>query len=144
MVAGAAGARRCPGSAGYRAAGGPDTPAYAALARVADPARRPPAYIEVAQLETFRDEDLAYALRLGQILHRRHEDQTMQAHCHTLVVNACILSTTWYLHNAVDADRAAGHEIGDATIAHLTPARSRAMLETCGSAGEGCTFPVIE
>ncbi len=45
-----------------------------------------------------------YAHR-GQILHRRHEDQTMQAHCHTLVVNACILSTTWYLHDAVDADR---------------------------------------
>jgi hypothetical protein len=27
------------------------TPAYAALAGVADPARRPPAYIEVAQLD---------------------------------------------------------------------------------------------
>jgi acetyl esterase/lipase len=50
----------------HRAAGGPDTPAYAALAGVADPARRPPAYIEVAQLDMFRDEDLAYALRLGQ------------------------------------------------------------------------------
>jgi acetyl esterase/lipase len=49
-----------------RAAGGPDTPAYAALAGVADPARRPPAYIEVAQLDMFRDEDLAYALRPGQ------------------------------------------------------------------------------
>jgi Tn3 transposase DDE domain-containing protein len=69
---------------------------------------------------------IVYAHR-GQILHRRHEDQTMQAHCHTLVVNACILSTTWYLHDAVDADRAAGHEIGDATIAHLTPARFEAI-----------------
>jgi Tn3 transposase DDE domain len=67
-----------------------------------------------------------YAHR-GQILHRRHEDQTLQAHCHTLVINACILSTTWYLHDAVDADRAAGHEIGDATIAHLTPARFEAI-----------------
>ena len=37
-----------------RAAGGPDTPAYAALAGVADPARRPPAYIEVAQLDMLR------------------------------------------------------------------------------------------
>ena len=67
MVAGAAGARRCPGSG--RATGppgGPDTPAYAALAGVADPAGLPPAYIEVAQLGMFRDEDLAYALRLGQ------------------------------------------------------------------------------
>ena len=67
MVAGAAGARRCPGSG--RLTGPPAArtpPAYAALAGVADPARRPPAYIEVAQLDMFRDEDLAYALRLGQ------------------------------------------------------------------------------
>ena len=67
MVAGAAGARRCPGSGRLdRAAGGPDTPAYAALARVADPAALSPAYTEVTQLDMFRDEDLAYALRLGQ------------------------------------------------------------------------------
>ena len=67
MVAGAAGARRWSGlRPAHRAASGPDTPAYAALAGVADPARRPPAYIEVAQLDMFRDEDLAYALRLGQ------------------------------------------------------------------------------
>jgi acetyl esterase/lipase len=49
VVAGAARARR-----------------WSALAGVADPARRPPAYIEVAQLDMFRDEDLAHALRLGQ------------------------------------------------------------------------------
>ncbi len=48
------------------AAGGPDTPAYAAPARVLDPAGLPPAYIEVGQLDVFRDEDLAYAMRLGQ------------------------------------------------------------------------------
>jgi acetyl esterase/lipase len=48
------------------AAGGPDTPASAAPARVADPAGLPPAYIEVGQLDIFRDEDLAYALRLSQ------------------------------------------------------------------------------
>jgi acetyl esterase/lipase len=48
------------------AAGGPDTPASAAPARVADPAGLPPAYIEVGQLDIFRDEDLTYALRLGQ------------------------------------------------------------------------------
>lgn len=48
------------------AAGGPDTPAYAAPARVADPAGLPPAYIEVGQLDIFRDEDLTYALRLGR------------------------------------------------------------------------------
>jgi acetyl esterase/lipase len=48
------------------AAGGPDTPAYAAPARVADPAGLPPAYIDVGQLDIFRDEDLTYALRLGR------------------------------------------------------------------------------
>ena len=48
------------------AAGGPETPAHAAPARVADPAGLPPAYIEVGQLDIFRDEDLTYALRLGQ------------------------------------------------------------------------------
>jgi acetyl esterase/lipase len=48
------------------AAGGPDTPAHAAPARVTDPAGLPPAYIEVGQLDIFRDEDLTYALRLGQ------------------------------------------------------------------------------
>jgi len=52
VVAGAAGVRRWP--------------AYAALARVADPAGLPPAYIEFAQLDMFRDKDLADALRLGQ------------------------------------------------------------------------------
>jgi acetyl esterase/lipase len=48
------------------AAGGPDAPAHAAPARVADPAGLPPAYIEVGQLDIFRDEDLTYALRLGK------------------------------------------------------------------------------
>ena len=48
------------------AAGGPDTPVSAAPARVADPAGLPPAYIEVGQLDIVRDEDLTYALRLGQ------------------------------------------------------------------------------
>ncbi|MGW7477902.1 alpha/beta hydrolase [Nonomuraea muscovyensis] len=45
---------------------GPEVPAHAAPARVADPAGLPPAYIEVGQLDIFRDEDLTYALRLGQ------------------------------------------------------------------------------
>jgi hypothetical protein len=39
---------------GGQAAGGPDTPAYAAPACVAAPAGLPPAYIEVAQLNMFR------------------------------------------------------------------------------------------
>lgn len=48
------------------AAGGPDVPATAAPARITDPAELPPAYIEVGQLDIFRDEDLTYALRLGR------------------------------------------------------------------------------
>ncbi len=48
------------------AAGGPDVPAYAAPARAAELAGLPPAYVEVGQLDIFRDEDLSYALRLSQ------------------------------------------------------------------------------
>jgi TnpA family transposase len=33
----------------------------------------------------------------GTVRYSGHEDQTTQAHCHTLVVNLCILSTTGYL-----------------------------------------------
>jgi acetyl esterase/lipase len=47
------------------AAGAP-TPPPTPPQRVADPAGLPPAYIEVGQLDIFRDEDLTYALRLGQ------------------------------------------------------------------------------
>jgi acetyl esterase/lipase len=48
------------------AAGGPDVPAYAAPARVADPSGLPPTYIDVGQLDIFRDESITYALRLSQ------------------------------------------------------------------------------
>lgn len=48
------------------AAGGPNVPAYAAAARAADLADLPAAYLEVGQLDIFRDEDLSYALRLSQ------------------------------------------------------------------------------
>lgn len=47
-------------------AGGQGTPGYAAPARAADLAGLPPAYIEVGQLDIFRDENLDYARRLGQ------------------------------------------------------------------------------
>lgn len=46
------------------AIGGPDVPIYAAPARVTNAAGLPAAYIEVGQLDIFRDEDLAYAQRL--------------------------------------------------------------------------------
>ena len=43
------------------AIGGPDVPAYAAPARATDLSDLPACYIEVGQLDIFRDEDLAYA-----------------------------------------------------------------------------------
>lgn len=46
------------------AAGGPDVPAYAAPARATDLSGLPPAFIDVASAETFRDEDVAYASRI--------------------------------------------------------------------------------
>jgi acetyl esterase/lipase len=48
------------------AAGGPDVSPYAAPARVTDARGLPAAYIEVGQLDIFRDEDLAYAVLLGR------------------------------------------------------------------------------
>ncbi|MEU6392328.1 alpha/beta hydrolase [Streptomyces sp. NPDC046939] len=48
------------------AAGGPDVPAAAAPARLDDATGLPPAYIEVGQLDAFRDENLAYALELSR------------------------------------------------------------------------------
>ncbi|MGF1598933.1 MAG: Tn3 family transposase [Acidimicrobiales bacterium] len=52
--------------------------------------------------------------------HAGHEDQTTQALCHTLVVNACVLWTTTYLaHALADTDQ----PVPDEVIAHLSPAR---------------------
>ncbi|MCX2953723.1 alpha/beta hydrolase, partial [Lentzea sp. NEAU-D7] len=48
------------------AAGGPDVPATAAPARLEDASGLPPAYVEVGQLDVFRDEDLAYATKLSR------------------------------------------------------------------------------
>lgn len=48
------------------AAGGPGVPAYAAPAREQNLAALPPAYIEVGQLDIFRNEDVEYAERLGR------------------------------------------------------------------------------
>jgi acetyl esterase/lipase len=46
--------------------GGPDVPAYAAAARATDLSDLPACYIEVGQLDIFRDEDLTYAQRLSR------------------------------------------------------------------------------
>ncbi|MET7354982.1 alpha/beta hydrolase [Streptomyces mirabilis] len=48
------------------AAARPDVPATAAPARLEDATGLPPAYIEVGQLDAFRDEDLAYATKLSR------------------------------------------------------------------------------
>ncbi|MFI5844091.1 alpha/beta hydrolase [Catenuloplanes sp. NPDC051500] len=48
------------------AAGGPGVPPTAAPARLDDATGLPPAYIEVGQLDAFRDEDLAYAATLSR------------------------------------------------------------------------------
>ncbi len=58
----------------------------------------------------------------GAVRYPHHDDQTTQAHCHTLVVNACVLSTTGYLQDAIDAQRSAGHHVSDEAVAHLSPA----------------------
>ena len=47
-------------------AGTDDVPPYAAPARAGDLAGLPPAYIEVGQLDAFRDEDVEYARRLSR------------------------------------------------------------------------------
>lgn len=62
---------------------------------------------------------LAYA-QSGNVRHRHHEDQLMQAHCLTLVTNACILSTTRYLQDAIDAREAAGIAVSDEAKAQLS------------------------
>ncbi|GAB3164181.1 alpha/beta hydrolase [Myceligenerans halotolerans] len=48
------------------AAGGDHVPATAAPARLEDAVDLPPAYIEVGQLDVFRDEDTAYATKLSR------------------------------------------------------------------------------
>jgi TnpA family transposase len=60
-----------------------------------------------------------YANR-GAVRSPHHDDQTTQALCHTLVVKACVLSTTGYMEDAIDAEEADGHEVSDETKAHLS------------------------
>ncbi|MDH5372285.1 MAG: Tn3 family transposase [Acidimicrobiia bacterium] len=59
----------------------------------------------------------------SEITHRHLDDQTTQAHCHTLVTNACVLWTTHYLDHAIAAHRAERRPLDDRTVAHLSPAR---------------------
>ncbi len=48
------------------AAGGPDVPEYAAPSRATDLSGLPPTFIDVGQLDIFRNEDVDYAARLAQ------------------------------------------------------------------------------
>lgn len=63
----------------------------------------------------------------GKERYRHHDDQTAQALCLTLVTNACILSTTGYLQDAIDAEQAAGRPVGAEAVAHLSPAHFEAI-----------------
>jgi acetyl esterase/lipase len=56
--------------------GGDDVSAVAAPARLADHRGLPPAYVEVGDLDIFRDEDVAYALALG------HAEVPVELHVH--------------------------------------------------------------
>jgi acetyl esterase/lipase len=48
------------------AQGGPDVSPYAAPARASDLSGLAPAFVDVGSVETFRDEDVAYATRIWQ------------------------------------------------------------------------------
>jgi TnpA family transposase len=91
---------------------------------------------------------IAYA-NAGKEKYHRHEDQTAQAHCLTLVVNICILSTTWYVQDAVDAHRADGHDVSDEVIAQISPAHFEALnpygthtIDVAGILGRGQRRPL--
>lgn len=66
--------------------------------------------------------DLFFAHR-GHVRRRHVDDQIDQALCLTLVTNACVLWTTTYLGDTIDALRADGIELTDEIAAHLTPAQ---------------------
>lgn len=66
--------------------------------------------------------DLFFAHQ-GHVRRRHLDDQIDQALCLTLVTNACVLWTTTYLADALDALRMEGHDVDDEIAAHLTPAQ---------------------
>jgi TnpA family transposase len=69
---------------------------------------------------------LAFA-HSGTMRYRHHHDQTAQARCLTLVTNACVLSTTDYIQDALDAEHAAGHDVSDEAIARISPGHFAAI-----------------
>ncbi|MBT2478473.1 Tn3 family transposase [Streptomyces sp. ISL-94] len=69
---------------------------------------------------------LHYA-RDGKITQRQPAQQSEQMWCLTVVTNAVICWHTEYLGLAVDQLRAAGREVHDDVLAHISPARSSAV-----------------
>lgn len=67
--------------------------------------------------------DLHYANH-GTVRRRHLEQQTEQAWCLTVLTNAVITWTTEYYAMAVDRLRAAGRDIPDELLAHISPAHS--------------------
>src|SRR3954452_25102680 len=59
----------------------------------------------------------------GHVRRRHLDDQIDQALCLTLVTNACVLWTTTYLGDTIDALRTDDIEVTDEIAAHLTPAQ---------------------
>lgn len=75
---------------------------------------------DIGRLQLYR---LVFFAHQGQVRRRHLDDQIDQALCLTLVTNACVLWTTTYLADALDALRADGPDVDDRTVAHLTPAQ---------------------
>jgi len=67
--------------------------------------------------------DLCYAHE-GAVRHRRHEDQTTQALCLTIVANAIVAWTTEYLALAVAELRASGRRVDEELLALISPAHN--------------------
>jgi TnpA family transposase len=59
----------------------------------------------------------------GQIRRRHLEDQLNQAGCLNLVTNAVIVWNTIYMSAAIEQLRREGHQVDEADVRHLSPAR---------------------
>jgi TnpA family transposase len=58
----------------------------------------------------------------GHVRCRHHSEQTDQALCLTVVINAVVLFNTVYLQHALGALRQRGHNVDGHAAAHLSPA----------------------
>lgn len=81
-------------------------------------------HLAQAELAGFCPEVDGQLGREGAVRHRRHEDQTAQAFCLTLVANAIVVWTTEYLGLAVAGLRTAGRQVDEELLALISPAHS--------------------